>query len=532
MTSSNHSLPNRRSVLKGAAALIALLSTTSLTGAAFAQVEERAEFAFDFEAFSARLQAMAAGPFQPLVATIPEAFKGLDYDTYRLIQFRPDHGKWADLDLGYQVQAFHLGWLYNEPVKLFEIEAGTARPLVFSAASFQYHDKAVGAAAEAEPFPGVAGFRVNHPINAPGVFDELMSFVGASYFRVLGRDNIYGLSARGAVVNSWVNLPEEFPRFTEFYLERPVAGQPLTLYAALDSASLTGAYRFIVTPASSSVQETVVDVTARLYFRSDIQELGVAPLTSMFLYAETNRAGFDDYRPQVHDSNGLLVERQGGEVMWRALNNAGDLGNSYFWEANPRAFGLYQRGRDFETYQDAEAHYERRPSARVEPVGDWGQGSIRLIEIPAKLEADDNIVAFWIPSEPALAGEAREFQYRMIWGNLDPAPEGIAYVAETRAGKGGVSGIAGQANLRKFVVDFKGGELDALPPGTPLDILANVSGGLLRNSTLSRNEANGVWRLVLDVEHDGTTTIEMKAYLIGLGRKLTETWLYQWRPSA
>src|SRR5690606_10177394 len=141
------------------------------------------------------------------------------------------------------------------------------------------------------------GFRVNHPINAPGVFDELMSFVGASYFRVLGRDNIYGLSARGAVVNSWVNLPEEFPRFTEFYLERPVAGQPLTLYAALDSARLTVAARCIVPPASANVQETVVDVTARLYFRSDIQELGVAALTSMFLYAETNRAGFADYRP-------------------------------------------------------------------------------------------------------------------------------------------------------------------------------------------------------------------------------------------
>jgi len=532
LTSSNHSLPSRRSVLKGAVALIALLSTTSLTGAAFAQVEERTEFAFDFEAFSARLQAMAAGPFEPLVATIPEAFKGLDYDTYRLIQFRPDHGKWADLNLGYQVQAFHLGWLYNEPVKLFEIEAGTARPLEFSAAAFQYHDKDVEAAAAAEPFPGVAGFRINHPINTPDVFDELMSFVGASYFRVLGRDNIYGLSARGAVVNSWVDLPEEFPRFTEFYLERPVAGQPLVLYAALDSASLTGAYRFVVTPASDTVQETVVDVTARLFFRTDIQELGVAPLTSMFLYAETNRAGFDDYRPQVHDSNGLLVERQSGEVMWRPLNNAGDLGNSYFWEANPRAFGLYQRGRDFETYQDAEAHYERRPSARVEPVGNWGQGSIRLIEIPAKLEADDNIVAFWIPSEPALAGEAREFQYRMIWGNLDPDPNGLAYVEETRGGKGGVSGVAGEDNLRKFVVDFKGGELNTLPEGTPLDILANVSGGLLRNSTLSRNEANGVWRLVLDVEHDGETPIEMKAYLIGLGRKLTETWLYQWRPTA
>jgi glucans biosynthesis protein len=253
----------------------------------------------------------------------------------------------------------------------------------------------------------------------------------------------------------------------------------------------------------------------------------------MFLYAEANRGGFDDYRPQVHDSNGLLLERESGEIMWRALNNTDSLGNSYLWENNPRAFGLYQRGRDFDSYQDAGAHYERRPSLRIEPQGDWGQGMVRLIEIPARLEADDNIVAFWIPAEPALAGTAREFSYRMIWGNLDPETNpAMAYVAETRAGAGGVSGVENAANLRKFVVDFKGGELDSLPPETPIDVLATAAGGAVVNSVLSRVEANGVWRLVLDIETTGTAPLELKAYLVGLGRKLTETWLYQWRPTA
>lgn len=197
----------------------------------------------------------------------------------------------------------------------------------------------------------------------------MISFLGASYFRALGRDNIYGLSARGLVMNSWIDVPEEFPRLSEFYLEKPTATGPVTIYAALDSASVTGAYRFVITPASDTAQETTIDVTARLNFRTDVKELGVAPLTSMFLYAETNRGGFDDYRPQVHDSNGLLVERESGEIMWRALNNSTALGNSYLAETNPCAFGLYQRGRDFETYQDAGAHYERRPSLRIEPTG-------------------------------------------------------------------------------------------------------------------------------------------------------------------
>lgn len=523
--------PNRRSVLAGLGFSLLLMSSTALSRPAFAQGDE--SFAFDFDNFSARMKDLAAGPHAPVIPEIAPAFQSLDYDAYRLIQYRAERSKWADDPAGYRLQAFHPGWLYTEPVKVFEIEAGTASLVHFGADDFLYHDVAVGDAAQGE-FAGVAGLRVNYPLNSPDApLDELMSFLGASYFRALGRGNIYGASARGLVVNSWIDLPEEFPHFSEFYVEKPKAGGPLTVYAAMESPSVTGAYRFVIQPAHDGAQETTMDVTARLFFRTDVKEVGVAPLTSMFLYAEANRGGFDDYRPQVHDSNGLLVERESGEIMWRALNNSAWLGNSYFAETNPKAFGLYQRGRDFETYQDAGAHYERRPSVRIEPQGAWGAGMVRLIEIPAKLEADDNIVAFWIPAEPALAGESREYSYRVVWGDLDPENNpAMAYVAETRGGVGGVSGVENAASLRKFVVDFKGGELDALPPGTPLDVLATVGGGVMRNSVLSRVDANGAWRLVMDVETEPGATVELKAYLVGLGRKLTETWLYQWRPNA
>lgn len=475
---------------------------------------------------------MAASPYEHPTFKMPDIFAGLDYDAYRKIQYRPDHGKWADLNAGYQVHAFHLGWLFPEPVKLFDLVDGQAKPFDFSAADFEYHDTAVGTAAAAVPFPGVAGFRLNYPLNRPENLDELVSFLGASYFRALGRDNIYGQSARGLLLNSWIDVPEEFPRFSEFYLERPHDGAPLVLYAALDSQSVTGAYRFEITPGSDAEQATVMDVTAKLFFRSDVKELGVAPLTSMFLYAEANRAGFDDYRPQVHDTNGLSIRRETGEVMWRALDNVAARGDSYFWENNPRSFGLDQRGRDFATYQDAGAHYERRPSVHVEPVGDWGQGNIRLIEVPSRLEVEDNVVAFWVPADPVKAGQEREYRYKLAWGDLLPDAKALGYVVETRAGAGGVSGVANAANLRKFVIDFAGGALDAWEPATPPDVLANVSSGIVKTSTLSRVAANGVWRLVLDVEAGATGPMELKAYLVGGGKQLTETWLYQWRAQA
>jgi periplasmic glucans biosynthesis protein len=524
--------PTRRTFLAGLGFSLLLMSSTSLTGSAFGQDSDET-FPFDFESFSERMKALAAGPHAPAIPQVAPAFQNLDYDAYRRIQYRSEASKWADSLAGYRLQAFHPGWLYTEPVKVFEIVDGTAEKVHFGPADFRYHENSVAQAAAGE-FAGVAGLRVNYPLNSlDAPLDELVTFLGASYFRALGRHNIYGSSARGLAMNSWGEGPEEFPRFSEFYAEKPDAEGPLTVYAAMESPSVTGAYRFVIHPGNDEQQATIMDVTARLYFREDVAELGVAPLTSMFLYAEANRAGFDDYRPQVHDSNGLLLETSAGDVMWRALNNSAWLGNSFFSDTNPKAFGLYQRGRDFETYQDAGAHYERRPSIRIEPVGEWGAGMVRLIEIPAKLEADDNIVAFWVPSEPAVAGSEREFSYRILWGDLNPEDNAdLAYVAETRGGIGGVSGVENATSLRKFVVDFEGGELDDWDPNVPLDVIANVGGGTLRNAALSRIDANGAWRAVLDVETQEGAIVELSAHLAGLGRKLTETWLYQWRPAA
>ena len=472
----------------------------------------------------------------------PEGYpKAATYDDYRLIRFREENARWADEDGAerFHLHAFHLGWLYEEPVELFEVEDGTARPMVFTTDDFHYWGAMGDGRDPHAELPGVAGFRLNAPINRPDRFDEVIAFLGASYFRALGRGSVYGLSARGVAVDTATPRPEEFPTFTKFWLDHTSQPGAVTIHAALDGPSLTGAYRMVMRPGST----TAMRITARLFPRTDIGELGIAPMTSMFLFSEKNRAEFDDYRPAVHDSDGLRIRRADGDVLWRPLNNPPRLTGSYLAETSPRGFGLHQRDREFVNYQDDGARYDRRPSLEVQPIGDWGQGAVRLIEIPTQLEANDNIVAYWVPEQPAKAGEMQEFTYRLLWGDLPGSSVStLSRVAETRAGTGGVAGIESPENTRKFVIDFEGGLLADLPGSAVrtrtdgkggelpprIDLVSSASGGKIVQATLHRVEPTGEWRAVLDVEAPKDAVVELSAHVAGFGRKLSEVWIYQW----
>ncbi|MGN6682438.1 MAG: glucan biosynthesis protein [Devosia sp.] len=520
---------SRRQVVVALAGLAAMLSTTALTPPSLA--EDTAPAAFSFDMLSERMRRLAAAPFATDEAPLPPVLKALDYDSYRMIQARNDKSVALSDGFGYFIQPFHLGWLFQQPVEMFEAADGTAKAIPFSAADFDYHDPAVEKEMAAITLPGVAGFRIDGPMMAPSQMDEIVAFLGASYFRALGRGNAYGGSARGAVVNSWLTGPEDFPRFSQFYVEKAQWGEPLTLYAALEGQSLTGAFKFELDPGNADRQATVFEVTARFFFRTDIAEMGVAPLTSMYLYSEANRSQFDDYRPEVHDSDGLMFDAGTGEIAWRALNNPPTLGNSYFSATNPKAFGLMQRARDFASYEDPGARYDLRPSMLVEPLGDWGKGAVRLIEMPAKLETDDNIIAFWVPETRYKAGDSAEFRYRLSWGDLSPDPKGaLAFVAATRGGQGGVSGVENKQTLRKFVVDFAGGSLAELQ-AEDVDAVATLTGGdgKIVFSSVTKLPDTGAMRLAIDAEIDSKAPIELRAYLVGGGQQLTETWLYQWR---
>ncbi len=529
----------RRSLLAAMPASAMLMAGTAMPRIAFAQEAEVPEALaenvaaapvepqkFSFDLLTEEMRQLATQPYA--APTIPSSFlEKLTYDDYRMIRFNPERARWASADKSfYQLHAFHMGWLFKEPVLIYEIEGETAALMGFDTDDFIYEREVGERVPPHAQLPGVAGFRLHYPLNRPDVFDELVAFVGASYFRALGRGSAYGLSARGLALNTGLAKAEEFPRFSRFYVERPQPGsETITFYATLESPSVTGAYRFVMTPGF----ETVMDVTARLNFRADVEQLGIAPLTSMFLFGERNRTDFDDFRPNVHDSDGLQITRHDGDMLWRPLANPPRLSSSYFAETNPKSFGLHQRDREFDHYQDAAAHYEKRPSVSVEPIGDWGPGAVRLVEIPSDLEVNDNIVAFWVPEAPAKAGETREYAYRLLWGDLPPnTHDDLAHILETRIGHGGVSGVENKDGSRKFVIDFKGGLLGNLPGGSDVKAIVNVTGGEIVTQILEQIWGTDVWRLVVDVVPSEKDTVELNAHIAGFDRKLSETWLYQW----
>jgi len=480
---------------------------------------------FDFDTLTASMRERAGRTFASDAPSLPELLSELDYDQHRAIRFDPERSVWKDQGGNYRLQAFHPGWLFKEPVELYEIVDGKAVPLHFTGADFNYGEPLDPEAFKALDLPGIAGFRLHHPLNTPDYFDELIVFLGASYFRSLGKGNVYGLSARGLAVDTAISGPEEFPRFSRFYLERPAPGaSEMRLYAELDSERVTGAYQFTIKPGTN----TVVEVEARIFLRDDVERLGIAPLTSMFLFGENDRVGFDDYRPEVHDNDGLLILRQNGQRLWRPLRNPDMLALSFFGEENPAGFGLLQRDRSFDHYQDTEAKYQRRPSLWIEPVNDWGKGQVMLAEIPADKEIHDNIVAFWVPDGDTKAGSEHRFAYRMIWGR-DPEPgTELASVVATSTGHGGAAASDPDPMLRKFVVEFGGEVLSGLGSDAPVQPRLSLQKGSVRHSFVQRLEG-GTWRVVLDIERDDQEIpVEFILALQLDGADITETWMYQW----
>jgi glucans biosynthesis protein len=258
----------------------------------------------------------------------------------------------------------------------------------------------------------------------------------------------------------------------------------------------------------------------------------VAPLTSMFLHGENAGRRFDDFRPEVHDSDGLLMETGSGEFIWRPLTNPANLAVSSFQDKTPRGFGLLQRDRSFDSYQDLQANYHRRPSYWVEPRSDWGEGSIRLVEIPSDAEIHDNIVAFWVPAAPVKADQPLDFAYR-LHGFADAAR--ISWrgrVAATRIGGPGIPGAhsALPRGSRRFVIEFNQGDLGALRPEQPVETVVETSSGEIKNLVTMHNPEQSGFRAVFDFVPDGRKPADIRSYLRLYGEALTETWTYSLRP--
>lgn len=473
---------------------------------------------FDFEMLQHRAKLLAEAPYTP-PPTVPEWLQRLSYDQHRLIQFNAARTLWRRDNLPFQVQFFHPGYIFNHGVQVYELHRRRAVPIEFNRDFFRYDHLKLG------PLPsamGFAGVRFLYPLNHPA--DELGVFLGASYFRFLCQHAFYGLSARGIAINTGTNVPEEFPMFTSFWLQRPAPGdKTLTVYALLDGKSVTGAYRFLITPGA----DTVMQVRTAIYFRQTPGVVGVAPLTSMFWHGEnSHRAAAGDFRPEVHDSDGLQIETGAGEWLWRPLTNPAAPLTSVFSDVNPRGFGLMQRDRDFEHYQDLEAKYQLRPSAWVEPVGTWGAGAVRLVELPTANEFDDNIVAFWVPAKLPAPGQPLNLEYRLHWC-LDQIHPPAGYVVATRHGHD----VAYHQDER-FLVDFSGEYLSHQPADPKIEPVVSIGqGGRVADVSLQKNPYNGSWRVSFIVKPDGSgRPVELRCFLRKPPHVLTETWSYLWQP--
>ena len=406
-----------RSALVAGSALLCLLSAGQL-------------WAFNLDDVSAKAKELAGQKYEAPRSNLPNEFRDMKFADYQKIRFLTEKAEWADQKTPFKLSFYHQGMHFDTPVKINEITANTVEEIKYDPTRFDFGDLKFDPKATEQL--GYAGFRVLYPINKADKQDEIMTMLGASYFRVVGKGQIYGLSARGLAIDTALPSGEEFPRFREFWIQQPKPGDKhLVIFALLDSPRATGAYRLILRPGS----DTIVDVKAQMFLRDKVGKLGVAPLTSMFLFGANQPSKVLNYRRELHDSSGLSIHAGNGEWIWRPLNNPKHLAVSNFSVENPRGFGLLQRGRDFSHYEDLDDRYDKRPSAWIEPKGDWGKGTVDLVEIPTADETNDNIVAFWSPEKlpepgqpldvrlpPALDhGRSRASRAGQRLGQADPA---------------------------------------------------------------------------------------------------------------
>jgi glucans biosynthesis protein len=493
----------------------ASLAAFALLIPTMARAAEGTGEAFSWPILVARAKALSAKPWRPV--DLRSHAHAIDYDAVGQIGYRADKTLWDDSKNG-GLRFFPLSRYAQMPINVAIVDKGRAVPFRYEESLFEANTPELRTVmAESD---GFAGFRIMNPGNV----GDWMAFQGASYFRSAGTQNQYGLSARGLAINTSVpGVSEEFPAFTHFWLERG-ADDAVIVYALLDGPSITGAYRFVNRKGDTAVTQ---DVTIALFPRKDITQLGIAPLTSMFWYGEANREKATDWRPEIHDSDGLALLTGTGERLWRPLINPPRASTSSFFDKAPRGFGLLQRDRVFDHYQDDGVFYQKRPSLWVEPQGDWGAGAVTLYEIPTPRETDDNVVAFWTPAKQPKRGQRLDFAYRLNWTSTEPQPITVARATDTWLGTAGRPGHDPTPNARKVVIDFVGDGLAKYGRDTLTPVIDLKNGRLLASAAYPVAESKNHWRLTADIGRDSDQTSDLRVFLKGDGTALTETVLYQ-----
>ncbi|MBF0217840.1 MAG: glucan biosynthesis protein G [Candidatus Omnitrophica bacterium] len=508
---------------------LSIFIATTLSSGAGAQ-EIKTKNAMAFEDVCKFAEKLANASFESARdQNIPKFLKDLTYDQYRDIRYKPEKALWKSEKLPFQIQFFHTGSIYDIPVKINIIEDNTVHPFPFSADLFDYGKNDLSG--KIPDNMGYTGFRIHSPINTPTYFDEFAVFLGASYFRAVGKGQVYGLSARGLAIDTATEAGEEFPYFKEFWLIKPRAGsRDIKIYALLDSPSVSGAYCFVIKPG----KETQIAVNSRLYFRKKIKKLGIAPLTSMFLFGENAPTyGERDFRPEVHDSDGVEVKIGDTDNLWRPLVNRKTLFINSFRADGLREYGLVQRDRNFDHYQDLESRYDKRPGVTVTPNKYWRTGAVELVQLPCDKEYNDNIAAYWVPDNSGDLPNPVTFSYTLKWSLWDNSNEDLGYITDTRSEK------SSDGRKLKFVIDYAWAKSNALPEGSAVDTDISISDQRyeLTEFQIMKNTVTGGWRLVLvlserdslipsDILPSLRPATELRAFLKNGGKRITEIWSY------
>jgi len=522
---------DRRSFLKAAAATSALGAVVTPPSAAAATNVSNLRLGearpFSFEALKQTAQRLVKEPFRQPNLPAPEITSQIDYEKWGQITYNTDHALFADTKERFPIEFFHLGMFFKKAVRMNVVENGAAREILYDTSSFNMPADSI--ARQLPPGAGFAGFRIQEAKD--GALDwkknDWVAFLGASYFRAIGELRQYGMSARGVALDTWqAGSNEEFPDFTEIYIG-PETADGVVLHALLEGPSIVGAYRFLMTRGKG----VVMDIDCSLYLRGAFTRFGVAPLTSMFWFSETMKPTAIDWRPEVHDSDGLSMWTGSGERLWRPLNNPNRVMASAFGDSNPKGFGLMQRDRNYDHYLD-NVFYDRRPSVWIEPKGEWGKGAIQLIEIPTDDEIHDNIVVIWVPEKPAVPGASFEYSYRLHWLADEPYPTKLARCVATRLGNGGQPGKPRPKGVRKFMVEFLGEPLAKLPFGVKPEPVLWASRGTFSYVFTEAvfDNVPGHWRAQFDLTVEGSDPVEMRLFLKNGDDVLSENWLYQYHP--
>ncbi len=475
---------------------------------------------FTFENLKARARELARTAYVEPPIREPAILDAIDFDAYQHAVYRPELSLWADTPGAQQVRLFPMGRYFRQPVSISMLANGQAREVRYSPDLFE---TPAGHPLRKLTSGGFAGFRLMSADNK----SDWMAFLGASYFRSAGPFDQYGASARGLAINSGGPAPEEFPHFSAFWLESHPDG--IDTYALLEGPSVVGAYK--ITSRRGGKAGPVQEVEAELHFRKSVETLGIAPLTSMYWYGEGHGELRTDWRPEVHDSDGLAIWTGADERIWRPLNNPPQVTTNSFADRDPKGFGLIQRDRQFENYQDDGVFYEKRASLWVEPLAAFGPGSVRLVELRTVDETNDNIVAFWTPETKIVAGSSLTTRYRVNWTIDAPAAPGGRRIVATRVGAGGRPGLAPPPGTRKFVIDVEGSALKSLTRESGVKAVVTTSHGKISEVAAYPVVGTDRWRMMFDLSDIGDKPADLRAYLQRGSEALSETWLYQAFPT-